>query len=168
MSNCSSWSVEQDDFLRKLLADRFTFAEAVVDFNKKFGTNFSRCALIGRAHRLKIKTTHGIRTKRAKKVVGNCGVIKRVRSVSLAPAPVPRPANIALLRDDERRTVVDPTSRRKTGDLCKWPTEVGECTEIAAIGAYCECHAKLAYRTMPTVKRNAVFTKKDEEWRSRL
>jgi hypothetical protein len=56
---------------------------------------------------------------------------------------------------------------------CQWPTSLDvACMEVCGsevkIGAYCERHAAVAYRTMPTAKRNRVYQKTDEEYRHRL
>ena len=59
-----------------------------------------------------------------------------------------------------------PTTSKPFCDLrkgeCRWPTTI-ECTEAcgapATIGSYCDKHAQVAYRAMPTPKRNAVITK---------
>jgi hypothetical protein len=41
-------------------------------------------------------------------------------------------------------------------ELCQWPMTNG-CHNEATIGAYCDEHAGIAYRLMPTVKRNRTF-----------
>lgn len=57
-------------------------------------------------------------------------------------------------------------------DCCKWPTsEDVRCMEVcgadATVGAYCERHAQLAYRVMPTRKRNRTYLKDNNEHRVR-
>lgn len=54
---------------------------------------------------------------------------------------------------------------------CQWPTSndircMEVCGAAAMIGAYCERHAKVAYRVMPTIKRNRTFGKNDVEYKS--
>jgi hypothetical protein len=56
-------------------------------------------------------------------------------------------------------------------DVCQWPTtESIACMEVcgakAEIGAYCARHAQVAYRVMPTVRRNRCYLKDDAEFRS--
>jgi hypothetical protein len=59
-----------------------------------------------------------------------------------------------------------PTTTKPFGDLkrgeCRWPTvddASHACGATATVGAYCDKHAVIAYRTMPTRKRNASFAK---------
>jgi hypothetical protein len=40
---------------------------------------------------------------------------------------------------------------------CRWPADTNAtlaCGDPAKVGSYCLRHAKIAYRTMPTVSRN--------------
>lgn len=59
-------------------------------------------------------------------------------------------------------------------DDCKWPTshevrDMSVCGAPATHGAYCEKHAQLAYRAMPTRKRNASFSRRGfQEERARI
>lgn len=56
-------------------------------------------------------------------------------------------------------------------DGCKWPTNNDiRCMEVCGaptvIGAYCERHGRVAYVTLPTVKRNRIYHKDDTEYRA--
>jgi len=51
---------------------------------------------------------------------------------------------------------------------CKWPTcddvrEFQVCGADAVIGAYCEHHAKMAYREMPTMRRNKIVLEQNRK-----
>jgi len=52
-------------------------------------------------------------------------------------------------------------------ECCQWPTSNDiECMEVCGadveVGAYCVRHAQVAYRIMPTVRRNRSFRKTDQ------
>jgi hypothetical protein len=52
-------------------------------------------------------------------------------------------------------------------ECCKWPTSddvrsMEVCGAPSEIGAYCERHARVAYTTMPTRKRNRIYHKREE------
>lgn len=71
--------------------------------------------------------------------------------------------------EDKPLTSVDFLSTAR--DTCKWPTnedvrEMQVCGEPTKIGAYCERHGRVAYVTLPTVKRNRVYHKDDTEYRA--
>lgn len=56
-------------------------------------------------------------------------------------------------------------------DTCKWPTsEDITCMEVcgvkATVGAYCDRHARVAYRVMPTAKRNRQYHKDNVDYKS--
>lgn len=56
---------------------------------------------------------------------------------------------------------------------CQWPTSndiacMEVCGSAVKIGAYCERHAAVAYRTMPTAKRQRLHGKVDEEYKNRI
>lgn len=58
-------------------------------------------------------------------------------------------------------------------DKCMWPTSDDiSCMEVcgveATVGAYCERHAQVAYRVMPTTRRNRSFGADNREYRKRL
>lgn len=59
-------------------------------------------------------------------------------------------------------------------DECRWPTAHDAsmaCGDRATIGSYCDKHALLAYRTMPTRRRNASIRKEQDSerlYRARL
>lgn len=59
------------------------------------------------------------------------------------------------------------------GDSCQWPTSTDiTCMEVCGarveIGAYCSRHAEVAYRAMPTHKRNGIRHKDDREHATRI
>lgn len=50
---------------------------------------------------------------------------------------------------------------------CKWPTSDDAqfvCGQPSTVGAYCDRHAQLAYRTMPSRRRNGTFHKESSEY----
>jgi hypothetical protein len=54
---------------------------------------------------------------------------------------------------------------------CHWPTSSDiRCMEVcgapAEIGAYCARHASVAYRVMPTAKRNAIYHRDNHEYQA--
>lgn len=58
-------------------------------------------------------------------------------------------------------------------DGCKWPTSddirsMEVCGVAATCGAYCDRHALIAYKHMPSKTRNRVYHKDDNEYRQRL
>jgi GcrA cell cycle regulator len=48
------WTQEQSEALKSLIADRLSLAEAAKIINERFGTNYTRNAAVGKAHRLGI------------------------------------------------------------------------------------------------------------------
>jgi len=93
-------------------------------------------------------------------VPGNTGTTFRRRRRSMQEIEVARKGHIPAIVESA------PDTSKPFGDLnrheCRWPTANDAsmaCGARATIGSYCDKHAVLAYRTMPTRKRNASITK---------
>lgn len=106
------------------------------------------------------------------KVNDALGSLLRADSTPLGsiPSPDKRPRGAQQIEEARKGHIPQiietaPTSSVPLSDAprgsCKWPTnddpsDFHVCGQPGVIGSYCERHAQVAYRTMPTVRRNKI------------
>ncbi len=91
-----SWAPQHCDALRELVAAGLSFAEAAVALNERFGTAYSRNAVIGRAKRMKLAVR--ARPRQAPKIklrkrepAASESAVRRTEAGASAPAARPTP-----------------------------------------------------------------------------
>lgn len=146
------WTDEQKEMLRVQYESGATFSEIVAAINGRFGTNYTRNAAIGRAHRMDLPPRPSpIRLK-----VEEPEPERIVRKPKFkAEQFTPRVEDVASLR----KTIVEVAF---TGE-CKWPDnernaagETTVCGNPAGIGcSWCEAHKRLLWypRQTPTKQK---------------
>jgi GcrA cell cycle regulator len=178
MRSNKKWPGDHFDMLVMLCANGVTGGEAATAINARFGTGYTRNAVIGQAYR-------HIKSKRDQTGRGNARRKPKPPPRAVAPAPVkidgpgrgnrrrPPPAPPpAPSREPEPDPVVAPDSRRVTlmelrPEMCKWPIGVVGASDFGFCGAgaiggksYCQHHCGVAYHA--TV---AGLKKESREWR---
>lgn len=146
-----SWTDERVALLKKLWGEGRTAAEIA----RALGSGFSRNAVIGKAHRLKLSSRLSPISSPAPKIkVANTQKMPPVRAVRQAPPP---PVKI----DVKGIKLVDLKER-----MCRWP--LGDpkdpnfnfcgCNTMAGL-PYCADHARMAYQVN---KRSRLFNPDDQ------
>ena len=129
------WTIERDLVLKRLWAEGYSATQIADQFN---GADISRCAVIGRAHRLKLKPRRPRYPAR-----------KRFGSVPKPPAPPPRP-----------RPPPPPPSAPAMRRLSLLELAPSQChfpigdpvmffCAADAIGVYCDFHKQLTHKPDP-------------------
>lgn len=145
-----SWTDERVALLKKLWNDGRTAAE----ISKVLGVGFTRNAVIGKAHRLKLSSRITPPSSPAPKVkVANSQKVPSVRPVRVPALPPPK-------IDVKGIKLIDLKER-----MCRWP--LGDpkdpgfnfcgCTTVSGL-PYCVDHARIAYQPG---KRGRVFNMDD-------
>lgn len=174
---------EQLAYLRAAASDNSSYREIAIAFNERFKARLSRNAVLGKLSRMGLragkprKDSVRSNTRVERRAPLHKDKVRRaVSRVSQSPARAPEEQ---MLRTDggtnrlaegnrERFTgtidsVFDEASLTKKPFLelrrgeCRWPASNDAsmaCGAQAKVGSYCCKHAKIAYRTMPTVSRN--------------
>jgi GcrA cell cycle regulator len=148
------WSAEQHDRMKDLWADGASSAQIAVALNEEFGTAFTRNAVLGRIHRLKLPTPDSKQERKKKPP----GVNARARVAgfllrkNLEPdaAPRPRPAPVS----DRRRIGSEGVSLMELRfDHCRFPLwgfherSGNYCGDQTVEGLpYCAVHGALVYK----------------------
>lgn len=178
---CHAWTDEQEQWLRDMVRTPASYGELTRSFNTRFNTRVSRSALLGKCSRMGIRgdkvssksgarANNRVRTERR----ANGVQINRQRTSFGTIGPAASPA-LSLREDDTRidaptsrsgpvnvDAVFDESSTMKSFlDLrrgeCRWPASSDAtmaCGAKATIGSYCDKHALVAYRAMPSKGRN--------------
>jgi hypothetical protein len=148
--------------LRALCADRDSgsFTAIADKLNREFGTNVSRSAVLGKAHRLKIAKRPRPQTQapRFKQPVPKPAPKPAPVAAIAKPAPLSKPAPPQPTVVLDRAACKHPDGVHLSdlrGHHCKWPLwdhreqpTLMFCGETAEIGPYCGGHAALSYPNM--------------------
>lgn len=147
MTGIVTWSEPRVERLRRLIAERQSSGSIARTLSKEFGQGVSRCAIIGKAHRLKLQ----LNGKTTKPKDGAKPVRKprqRKPRIVLPPPPPPPPEP------------VEPSSLRcslleLTSTSCRWPIGDPQRKDFCFCGApaperpYCAEHTKRAFSVNP-------------------
>ena len=175
--------------LRTMLATGSSYNEIVAAVRKQHGFVTTKNALVGKANRLGLRSQNKMhndvaikdtlqrrKQDRRIKIDGQSSLLRDDNDpIGKTHGPgfkrKHKPEDIAEARKGHVPRIIEqkPATSKPFADLrrgeCRWPT-TDDCTmacgDKATVGSYCNKHAVLAYRTMPTRKRNAVIVKKQE------
>jgi GcrA cell cycle regulator len=133
------WTDEITEELRRLSAEGHSSAQMAVLINAKFGTSFSRNAVIGRTKRRSIELRH---ERRGPSIKGP----KRERTTSIRIKPPPRVKHLPKY-DGPALPIYELTSRNQ----CRYAVgyEDGEhrfCGQPTEAGPWCDRHYKMVFR----------------------
>jgi GcrA cell cycle regulator len=144
----AKWLPAHDAALTKHLAANMSFADAAGEINREFGTAYSRNATIGRAGRIRLRSTVG-KSQGSKRHKGPRKAQPRAPKIERkAPAVFAcDPASGLRVADVIPRNI--PLFELQPGD-CRWPYGHGPfvfcgCPTLAD-GSYCEAHQALSAR----------------------
>jgi hypothetical protein len=125
------WTKDQVDWLANCFQTGASFAKMAAAFSDTFQVQRSRNSILGKIRRMGLK--------RGKMVPQR----KRKSRNARPPSKVKRRALSVLQQIPDRV---------ESKNDCAWP-EVTPCLKKAVIGPYCEEHARLAYRELPSEAR---------------
>lgn len=170
-----SWSKEMDEQLRALIAERFTGSEIAAKLGK------SRSAVLGRAHRMKLKV-QGISStpRQPRRPTGKSPLLVapfRPKASSVKPLDdIYKKAAAVIFTPPMHLPTVEAPSRGRiminklTVDTCRWPLwDDAACRDSRRFycGAqtvkdkpYCASHASISYR-LPASRKGAKETVAD-------
>jgi hypothetical protein len=136
------WPIEHIDWLKNNY-NKGSFTVLEQEFNLAFPDSpRTRNSLIGKANRLglrrPVKEPSVERKKKCSPFAPKLYAQRKPYASKLPPC------------DDALRAIPD---KIISNHDCAWPSETGQCKFKACIGPYCENHAKLAYREMPSKAR---------------
>ena len=133
-----SWTDERVALLKKLWGDGRTAAEIA----KALGTGFTRNAVIGKAHRLKLSS-------RVSPISAPAPKVKPANTQKSAIVPRPRPVMAAPVKIDVKGIKMIDLKER----MCRWPLGDPKDPEFNFCGCntvpgmpYCVDHARMAYQ----------------------
>ncbi len=140
--------------LKERFADGMSFAQIAADINATFGTSYSRCACIGKATRI------GLRTDKSRKSITPAvkGTTGRRPSRPTAPGVPPGTARAGVLGEGaEAAQPLNLTLDQLKKHNCRWPLGDGPylfCGHPVFAGRpYCEVHMRLSRCGEPTPAR---------------
>lgn len=172
------WADEHDDVLRSMI-DTMSFTLIAATINQRFGTSFSRNAVIGRAHRMGLDKPRPVSTVRDRRADGFNQVARKINRRKTASGPLlqkivargerdapkikvepfePRAADIVSLR----KTIVEVVMFAE----CHWaddePNAAGQmtfCGHSTRIGSnWCEAHQKIVWQARQArAKQNPIY-----------
>lgn len=118
------WSDEHDDALRGMI-DTMSFTVIAATINQRFGTSYSRNAVIGRAHRMGLDKPRPVSTARDQRG-------EKTKRRKAASGPLLQRI-VARGRRDEPKVKVEPFEPRAADIVSLRKT-------IIEVGMFCECH----------------------------
>jgi GcrA cell cycle regulator len=156
------WTAERDEMLRQLWADGYS-ASLIAD-KLANGRKLTRCAVIGRAHRLKLPARKDRppleRKPQGRKPYRRANGVPKPPRLRPPPTPPPRP------QPPRPTPSLEPTMRKLPllklkPNQCRWP--LGELMEVAHLfcsadkengRSYCPAHHRLAHRGAASIPKD--------------
>jgi GcrA cell cycle regulator len=147
--NQFEWTDDRVEILKKLWAEGLTARQIATEL----GGRVSRCAVIGKARRIKLSSRNRAEALRVSNGVREQA--RRIRAIQAAKATARPPERKRLepfLTDLEPETVATSVTFAELADHhCHWPvsgvgTSIRFCGARVAGTAYCEHHCRMAYR----------------------
>jgi len=149
------WTDEQSEAINDFVLEGLTYREVTEQLNAKFGTTFSRNAVIGRAKRIGIASPAKPPPKNPPRPKRDPSMPRYARRAD--PSPTPRAAIEMRCAEIEplHLTLLDLEPHH-----CRWPysesPNITFCGHSKMIGSYCLAHFQLSVGTGTAAERAAV------------
>lgn len=143
----SQWTDKVISRLRELIAKGEGSTAVANQLNAEYGTDFTRNAIIGKAHRLNIiRVVTGKVQNEAKKSLNRIAKIKAEKTSKPKTEPVLKP--VYDPKDLFRNLGNGRPMLSRKFDECAWPMDDEQsCCQPITRGSYCAFHASIAYKT---------------------